>query len=252
MTASIVDDMTGTESNKNQEARGQGIANMINGFFGGMAGCAMIGQSVINVKSGGRSRLSTLVAGVFLMFLILVLGDWVVQIPMPVLVGIMIMVSIGTFDWSSFTYLRKAPKTDAAVMLVTVSIVVATHDLFKGVIAGVILSAIFFVSKISNIEIQKQQESEKTIFEVKGQLFFASVDGFVDAFDFTTTDSQIIIDFSNAHIWDDSAVGAIDKVVIKYRDNRNKVTVRGLNAASKKILDKLAIFNDANPKLNAH
>ncbi|MGE7053011.1 SulP family inorganic anion transporter, partial [Paenibacillus glucanolyticus] len=145
LTSSIVDDMTGTESNKNRESRGQGIANIITGFFGGMAGCAMIGQSVINVKSGGRGRLSTLVAGLFLIFLILVLGGLVVQIPMPVLVGIMIMVSIGTFDWTSFSYLRKAPKTDALVMLTTVIIVVATHDLSKGVIAGVILSAIFFV-----------------------------------------------------------------------------------------------------------
>ena len=143
--------MTGTESNKNREARGQGIANIVTGFFGGMAGCAMIGQSGINVKSGGRGRLSTLVAGIFLMFLIVVLGDLVVQIPMPVLVGIMIMVSMGTFDWNSFTYLRKAPKTDALVMLVTVAIVVATHDLSKGVIAGVILSAIVFVAKISTI-----------------------------------------------------------------------------------------------------
>lgn len=129
LKATIVDDMTGTESEKNKEARGQGIANFITGFFGGMAGCAMIGQSVINVKSGGRGRLSTLIAGLFLMFLIIVLGNWVVQIPMPVLVGIMIMVSIGTFDWSSFTYLRKAPKADAFVMLATVSIVVATHHM---------------------------------------------------------------------------------------------------------------------------
>src|SRR5699024_9139776 len=155
LTASIVDDMTDTESDKNKEARGQGIANIINGFFGGMAGCAMIGQSVINVKSGGRGRLSTFVAGAFLMFLIIVLGDLVIQIPMPVLVGIMIMVSIGTFDWSSFSYLVKAPKTDAVVMLVTVGIVVATNDLSKGVIAGVILSAIFFVAKISKIKVQE-------------------------------------------------------------------------------------------------
>src|SRR5699024_9737842 len=126
LTASIVDDMTDTESDKNREARGQGIANIITGFFCGMAGCARIGQSVINVKSGGRGRLSTLTAGALLMFLIIVLGHLVVQIPMPVLVGIMIMVSIGTFDWSSFTYLRKAPKADAIVMLVTVGIVVAT------------------------------------------------------------------------------------------------------------------------------
>ncbi|MCQ6276573.1 SulP family inorganic anion transporter [Bacillus sp. V3B] len=252
LTASIVDDMTGTESNKNQESRGQGIANFITGFFGGMAGCAMIGQSVINVKSGGRGRLSTLVAGVCLIFLIIVLGDLVVQIPMPVLVGIMIMVSVGTFDWSSFSYLRKAPKTDAVVMLVTVIIVVATHDLSKGVLAGVVLSAIFFVAKISTIQVTKRQEKEKIVFDVEGQLFFASVDGFVDAFDFTAENKNIIIDFSTAHIWDDSAVGAIDKVVIKYRENHNTVTIKNLNAASKKLVDKLAVFNDPEAKLSAH
>ena len=176
--------MTGTDSNKNRESRGQGIANVINGFFGGMAGCAMIGQSVINVKSGGRGRLSTLIAGLFLMFLIIVLGDLVVQIPMPVLVGIMIMVSIGTFDWSSFSYLVKAPRSDAVVMLVTVIIVVATHDLSKGVIAGVLLSAIFFVAKISKIKVTKQQDGSNMRFDVDGQLFFASVEGFVESFDF--------------------------------------------------------------------
>ncbi|WP_404328719.1 SulP family inorganic anion transporter [Mesobacillus maritimus] len=252
LTASIVDDMTGTGSNKNREARGQGIANVVTGFFGGMAGCAMIGQSVINVKSGGRGRLSTLVAGVFLMFLILVMGSLVVQIPMPVLVGIMIMVSVGTFDWSSFTYLRKAPKTDAVVMLVTVGIVVATHDLSKGVIAGVILSAIFFVAKISTMKVTKRVENNEISFNVEGQLFFASVDGFVDAFDFTTENKEIVIDFATAHVWDDSAVGAIDKVVMKYRENHNQVSIKNLNASSKKLVDKLAVFNDPNAKLSAH
>lgn len=252
LTASIVDDMTGTESNKNKEARGQGIANIFTGFFGGMAGCAMIGQSVINVKSGGRGRLSTLVAGLFLMFLIIVLGDLVVQIPMPVLVGIMIMVSIGTFDWSSFSYLRKAPKTDAVVMLVTVGIVVATNDLSKGVIAGVILSAIFFVAKISHIQVKEHHENQQTIFTVEGQLFFASVDKFVDSFNYNVENKDIIIDFSNAHIWDDSAVGAIDKAVLKYRENNNTVTIKGLNASSKKIVDKLSISNHSNTKLSAH
>jgi len=252
LTASIVDDMTGTGSNKNREARGQGIANVITGFFGGMASCAMIGQSVINVKSGGRGRLSTLVAGLFLMFLILVLGNIVVQIPMAVLVGIMIMVSIGTFDWSSFTYLKNAPKTDAAVMLVTVIIVVATHDLSIGVIAGVILSAIFFVAKISKIKLVRNVNNQNITFEVEGQLFFASVEEFVEQFDFSVENKNIIIDFTNAHIWDDSAVGAIDKVVIKYRENHNNVTIKNLNAASKKIVDKLAVFNDPNAKLSAH
>ena len=241
LTASIVDDMTDTESDKNRESRGQGIANIINGFFGGMAGCAMIGQSVINVKSGGRGRLSTFVAGAFLMFLIIVLGDLVVQIPMPVLVGIMIMVSIGTFDWSSFSYLVKAPKTDAVVMLVTVGIVVATNDLSKGVIAGVILSAIFFVAKISKIKVQDISKSGTLTFKVKGQLFFASVDDFVDAFDYRVKNEKITIDFTEAHVWDDSAVGAIDKVILKYKENNNTVFLKGLNASSQKMIDRLAV-----------
>jgi SulP family sulfate permease len=250
LTASIVDDMTGTESNKNKEAKGQGIANIVTGFFGGMAGCAMIGQSVINVKSGGRGRLSTLIAGLFLIFLIIVLGDLVVRIPMPVLVGIMIMVSIGTFDWSSFKYLITAPKSDAVVMLVTVVIVVVTHDLSKGVIAGVILSAIFFVAKISTIKVKEQHNHSNTIFDVEGQLFFASVEGFVESFDFTVKGENIIIDFSEAHIWDDSAVGAIDKVVLKYHENDNTVTIKGLDSASKRLVEKLAVFNQPNPKVS--
>jgi len=249
LTSSIVDDMTQTESNKNKESRGQGIANIITGFFGGMAGCAMIGQSVINVKSGGRGRLSTLTAGVFLIFLIIVLGDLVVQIPMPVLVGIMIMVSVGTFDWSSFSYLRKAPKSDVVVMLSTVITVVATHDLSKGVILGIILSALFFVAKISKIEVIKQQEDQNITFNINGPLFFAAVEGFIQSFDFTTKDSNIIIDFSNAHIWDGSAVGAIDKVVIKYSENNNKVTIQGLNPSSRKLIDRLGVYNNPNAKL---
>lgn len=252
LTATIVDDMTGTESNKNKESRGQGIANFINGFFGGMAGCAMIGQSVINVKSGGRGRLSTLTAGLFLMFLIIVLGELVVQIPMPVLVGIMIMVSIGTFDWSSFTYLKKAPLTDSIVMVTTVLIVVFTHDLSKGVIAGVILSAIFFVAKISQVTVTKTVVNEASHFKVEGQLFFASVESFLEAFDFTVSDEKIIIDFSNTHVWDDSGVGAIDRVVLKYYENKNEVKIVGLNATSQQLVDKLAIYNNDNAKMSAH
>lgn len=252
LTATIVDDMTGTESNKNKESRGQGIANFINGFFGGMAGCAMIGQSVINVKSGGRGRLSTLTAGLFLMFLIIVLGELVVQIPMPVLVGIMIMVSIGTFDWSSFTYLKKAPLTDSIVMVTTVLIVVFTHDLSKGVIAGVILSAIFFVAKISQVTVTKTVVNEASHFKVEGQLFFASVESFLEAFDFTVSNEKIIIDFSNTHVWDDSGVGAIDRVVLKYYENKNEVKIVGLNATSQQLVDKLAIYNNDNAKMSAH
>ena len=243
LTASIVDDMTDTESDKNREARGQGIANIVTGLFGGMAGCAMIGQSVINVKSGGRGRLSTLTAGALLMFLIIVLGNLVVQIPMPVLVGIMIMVSIGTFDWSSFTYLRKAPKADAIVMLVTVGIVVATNDLSKGVFAGVILSAIFFVAKISKLKVKEHHDNKQLIFKVDGQLFFASTEDFIASFDFSVENEDIIIDFSNARIWDDSAVGAVDKVVMKYREKNNRVTIKDLDTSSQKLLNELAIYN---------
>ncbi|HLR59474.1 MAG TPA: SulP family inorganic anion transporter [Pseudogracilibacillus sp.] len=243
LTSTIVDDMTDTESDKNREARGQGIANFITGFFGGMAGCAMIGQSVINVKSGGRGRLSTFVAGTFLIFLIIVLGDLVIQIPMPVLVGIMIMVSIGTFDWGSFKYLRKAPRTDAAVMLVTVIIVVATSDLSKGVIAGVLLSAIFFVAKISKIKVTKTLEDSRTVFEIEGQLFFASVEDFLAAFDFTVSNQTIVVDFSSAHIWDDSAVGAVDTLIMKYRDNNNTVEIIGLNKSSEKMINKLTMYD---------
>ncbi|MFB5086875.1 SulP family inorganic anion transporter [Psychrobacillus sp. PGGUH221] len=230
LTASIVDDMTNTESDKNKEARGQGIANFINGFFGGMAGCAMIGQSVINVKSGGRGRLSTLIAGLFLMFLIIVLGNLVVKIPMPVLVGIMIMVSIGTFDWGSFKYIIKAPKTDAFVMLSTVIIVVATHDLSKGVIAGVLLSAIFFVANISKISVIERNGR----FIVEGQLFFASTESFIKAFE-NVEDKKIQIDFTNSNLWDESAVGSVLKVARKLEDKGTTVEIVGLNASSQKL-----------------
>ncbi|SOC23426.1 SulP family sulfate permease [Ureibacillus xyleni] len=236
LTSQIVDDMTGTDSNKNREARGQGIANVINGFFGGMAGCAMIGQSVINVKSGGRGRLSTLIAGLFLIFLIMVLGDLVIKIPMPVLVGIMIMVSVGTFDWSSFKYLVKAPRTDAIVMLTTVVIVVWTHDLSKGVIAGVILSAVFFVVKISSVKIQ--QDGDR--YCVSGQLFFASTDSFIDYFKYNEINSaKILLDFSNCRIWDESGVGAFVKVEELLREKGIHVEVVELDAPSKELVSKL-------------
>ncbi|NLY80359.1 MAG: SulP family inorganic anion transporter [Lysinibacillus sp.] len=244
LTSQIVDDMTNTESDKNREARGQGLANFITGFFGGMAGCAMIGQSMINVKSGGRGRLSTFVAGIFLMFLIIALGDLVIQIPMPVLVGIMIMVSVGTFDWSSFKYLVKAPRTDAIVMLATVVIVLYTNDLSKGVLVGVLLSAIFFVVKISMIKITQ----EGTRFIVDGQLFFASSDSFVDYFKKTTIEEmEIQIDFSNSQIWDESGVGALFKVVELLREKGIRAEVVGLEASSKKIIAQLdGIISSSN------
>ncbi|VDG89358.1 Putative sulfate transporter ychM [Lysinibacillus sphaericus] len=239
LTATIVDDMTATDSEKNRESRGQGIANVINGFFGGMAGCAMIGQSVINVKSGGRTRLSTFVAGAFLMFLIIVLGDLVVQIPMPVLVGIMIMVSIGTFDWSSFSYIRKAPKGDALVMLTTVIIVVATNDLSKGVIAGVVLSAVLFVAKISKIHVERFVEDDSIRYAVKGQLFFASVEKFHEAFSVDESAGRIILDFTDSQVWDDSAAVAVTKVTESYRSRGVNVTITGLGESSRRLLNEL-------------
>lgn len=236
LTAQIVDDMTDTESDKNKESRGQGIANVINGFFGGMAGCAMIGQSVINTKSGGRGRLSTFVAGAFLMFLIIVLGPLVVQIPMAVLAGIMIVVCIGTFDWGSFKYLMKAPRSDAFVMVATVVIVVWTNDLSKGVIAGVILSALFFVIKISSVKVIEKG----TTYQIEGQLFFASTESFVDYFkNQQLAATAITIDFTNSKIWDESAVVAIMKVEELLKQQQIEVHYEGLDASSQKILEQL-------------
>ncbi len=245
LTASIVDDMTDTTSDKNKEARGQGIANIVSGFFGGMAGCAMIGQSVINVKSGGRGRLSALVAGVFLMTLIILLNDFLVQIPMAALVGVMIMVSIGTFDWSSLKTLHKAPVTDTVVMLVTVATVILTHDLSKGVLVGIILSAIFFAAKISKVKITTlaTDDLNKKVYRVTGQLFFASVTDFLESFDYNENVKEVTLDLTHTHLWDDSAVGAIDKVVIKYHQNGVKVNLIGLNNDSTKLIEKLAVHN---------
>lgn len=243
LTARIIDDITDTESDKNQEAKGQGIANIIAGFFGGMAGCAMIGQSMINVKSGGRSRVSTLTVGVFLLISILFFAEIIMKIPLAILVGIMIMVSIDTFDWESFSYLKKMPVTDSIVMVSTIAIVVFTHDLSKGVLAGVILSALFFVTKISKINVSCTESENKIIYAIKGELFFASVDNFINQFDFSSSENEIILDFKKAHVWDDSAVGAIDKVVLKYRNKGLNVTVENLNTQSKELVDLLCIHH---------
>lgn len=245
LTAQIVDDMTDTGSDKNKEARGQGIANIVSGFFGGMAGCAMIGQSVINVKSGGRGRLSALVAGVFLMLLILLLNDLLVQIPMAALVGVMFMVSIGTFDWTSLKTLHKVPLTDTIVMVVTVITVLMTHDLSKGVLIGIVLSAIFFASKISKVKITSlsSDQSSKKIYRVSGQLFFASVTDFVESFNYRENVKEVDLDLTNAHLWDDSAVGAIDKVIIKYQQNGVKVNLIGVNTESNKLMEKISVHN---------
>jgi len=246
MTAAIVDDMTDTPSAKNRECAGQGVANIVSGFFGGMAGCAMIGQSVINVKSGGRGRLSTLFAGGFLLFLILVLGDWVKQIPMAALVAVMIMVSIGTFNWASFKNLKTHPKESSLVMIMTVSVVVFTHDLAMGVFIGVLMSVLFFARKVSGLlEMQSTLTDDKTerVYEVYGQVFFASAAEFSAAFDFRESLNQITINLTKAHFWDYSAVGALDKVVLKYRAQGTQVELLGLNEASATIIERLGVYH---------
>lgn len=241
LTATIVDEMTETTSDKNKEIRGQGIANTITGFFGGMAGCAMIGQSVINVKSGGRGRLSTMVAGVFLLFLIIVLGDIVEQIPMAALVGVMIMVSIGTFDWNSIKEIRKIPFADSLVMITTVSIVVYTGDLARGVLAGVVLSAIIFGWKISRIHSKTTINGQTKIYHVSGQLFFGTASYFIAMFDHNNDPEHVIIDFTDSHVWDQSGVVAITKVLDKFEEANIKVTIIGLNQESEHIIDRMGL-----------
>jgi len=246
MTAQIVDDLTDTPSDKNRECVGQGIANTATGFLGGMAGCAMIGQSMINVKSGGRGRLSTFCAGVFLLFMILVLGDWVSQIPMAALVAIMIMVSIGTFSWSSIKNLRDHPRSSSIVMIATVIGVVYTHNLAIGVLIGVLLSAIFFAWKIAQIfRITSTLSADglHRTYMVEGQVFFASVANFNTAFDFKEALEKVTIDVRHAHIWDISSVAALDMIVLKFRREGADVEIIGMNEASETIVDRLAIHD---------
>lgn len=246
MTASIVDDLTDTPSNKNRECVGQGIANTATGFIGGMAGCAMIGQSIINVKSGGRGRLSTFCAGVFLLFIIVVLGDWMSAVPMAALVAIMIMVSVGTFSWSSIKNLRTHPRSSSIVMLATVIGVVATHNLAIGVLIGVLLSGLFFAWKIAQIfrvTSTLSEDGKSRCYLVEGQLFFASADQFGAAFDFRESLESVTIDVTRAHIWDISSVSVLDMVVLKFRREGADVEIVGLNRASETIVDKLAVHN---------
>jgi len=257
MTASIVDELTDTPSDKNQECVGQGLANTATGFIGGMAGCAMIGQSIINVKSGGRGRLSCLCAGVFLLFMIVALGDWVRQIPMPALVAIMIMVSIGTFSWSSIKDLRRHPRSSSIVMLATVVAVVATHNLAIGVLTGVLLSGIFFAAKIAQllrVTSHLSADGAERTYRIEGQIFFASADAFARAFDFKEALERVVIDVSRAHIWDISSVAALDMAVLKFRREGAEVQIVGMNEASETIVDKLAIHDEpgALDRLSGH
>ncbi|WP_134014995.1 SulP family inorganic anion transporter [Modicisalibacter xianhensis] len=246
MTATIVDELTDTPSDKNRECKGQGLANIGAGLLGGMAGCAMIGQSVINVKSGGRTRLSTLIAGVGLLLLVVFLSDWVSQIPMAALVAVMIMVSIGTFSWESLRDLKKHPLSTNIVMLATVAVVVATHNLAIGVFVGVLLASLFFANKVGRvlyIGSETSDDGRTRHYQVVGQVFFTSADRFVDAFDFKETLERVRIDLSRAHFWDITAVGALDKVVIKFRREGTEVEIVGLNEASATIVDRFAVHD---------
>jgi len=246
MTASIVDELTDTPSNKNRECVGQGVANIATGFIGGMAGCAMIGQSVINVKSGGRGRLSSLAAGVFLLLMVVFLGPWVSRIPMAALVAVMIMVAIGTFSWDSLRKLRSHPPSSSIVMLATVAVTVATHDLAKGVFVGVLLSGIFFAHKVGRVlRIDRSSDAQglERRYQVLGQVFFASSGAFIGAFDFKEVVPKVVIDLSRAHFWDITAVSALDKVVMKFRREGTEVEVLGLNEASTTLVDRFGIHD---------
>jgi SulP family sulfate permease len=249
LTASIVDDMTDTGSDKNRECVGQGVANFVTGFLGAMGGCAMIGQSVINVTAGARTRLSTFFAGAFLLFLIVALGDWVKQIPMAALVAVMIMVSISTFNWSSIVSLRSHPLSSSGVMLATVVVVVATGDLSLGVLTGVVLSGVFFAAKVARllgIITELSEDGREITYFVTGQVFFASSNSLVDAFDYQDVPERVRIDVSDAHFWDITAIGALDDIVLKLRRHGAHVEVIGLNEASATMVERFGTHHKPN------
>ena len=246
MTATIVDELTDTKSNKNRECKGQGLANIVAGFFGGMAGCAMIGQSVINIKSGGRGRLSTLFAGVMLLVMVVFLSDYLFVIPMPALVAIMIMVSIGTFDWGSIMRLKSLPLSTNIVMLSTVTVVVWTHNLAFGVLTGVLFASLFFANKISHfmyVESTLNAEETQRTYKIIGQVFFNSAERFIASFDFKEVVDKVTIELTDAHFWDITGVSALDKVVIKFRREGSDVELIGLNEASQTIIDRFGLHD---------
>ncbi|WP_366934082.1 SulP family inorganic anion transporter [Sulfuricurvum sp.] len=246
MTATIIDDMTDTDSDKNREAKGQGIANIASGCMGGMAGCAMIGQSVINVKSGGRGRLSTLIAGVLLLIMVVFMSDLIKQIPMAALVAVMIMVSIGTFSWPSVKGLKTLPLSTNIVMIATTGVVIATHNLALGVLTGVLLAALFFANKISHFMYctkSYEETSNTRIYKFVGQIFFNSADRFANEFDYKEEVKNVIIDVTHAHFWDITAVYTLDKALIKLRNMGKEVEVIGQNEATRTIIDRFGIHD---------
>ncbi|NKB38376.1 MAG: STAS domain-containing protein [Gammaproteobacteria bacterium] len=247
MTATIVDDLTDTESDKNRECKGQGIANIGAGLLGGMAGCAMIGQSVINIKSGGRGRLSTLLAGSFLLIMVVFIGDWISRIPMAALVAVMIMVSIGTFSWGSIRDLKHHPLSSNLVMIMTVLVVVWTHNLALGVFVGVLLASLFFANKISRlmyVESELDEDTDTRTYHVIGQVFFSSADKFIAAFDFREAVETVVIDLHRAHFWDITSVSSLDKSVLKLRRQGAEVKLIGLNEASSTIIDRFGVHDN--------
>lgn len=257
MTQTIVDDMTDTKSDRNKECRGQGIANIGAGFMGGMAGCAMIGQSVINVKSGGRGRLSMLVAGTGLIILVVFLSDWVSEIPMAALVAVMIMVSIGTFSWQSIADLKKHPMSTNIVMIATVVVVVWTHNLALGVFIGVLLAALFFAAKVSNymhVSSTLSADGRERQYNVIGQVFFSSSEKFGESFDFHEALEKVTINLDRAHFWDITSVGALDKVILKFRREGTEVVVESMNKATATVVDKFGLSDkpDAIDHLSNH
>ena len=243
LTAAVVDDMTGTPSNKNRECTGLGLANMTASVFGGIAGCGMIGQAVGNVKYGGRGRLSTLFAGVFLLVLMVALKPWVSQVPVIALVAIMVMVSVSTFDWKSLGNLRRLPLLSSAVMLTTVAITIGTHNLAAGVLTGVVLSGLFFAIKVSRmlqVRCSDDAQTGQRIWQVSGQVFFASADALIEAFDVRAAAGRDVrIDVSRAHFWDITAVAALDKVVERLRQHGCTVEVWGLDDDSQRLQQRL-------------
>ncbi|MFT4087286.1 MAG: SulP family inorganic anion transporter [Gordonia sp. (in: high G+C Gram-positive bacteria)] len=238
MTAKLVDDITDTHSDKTREGWGQGVANIVTGFFGGMGGCAMIGQTMINVKSSGaRTRISTFLAGLFLLILVVGLGDLVAQIPMAALVAVMVMVAVGTFDWHSIApaTLRRMPRSETAVMLVTVAITVATHNLAYGVIGGVIVATLLFVRRVAHfteVAPEASDDADVRTYRVRGELFFASSNDLVTQFDYADDPQRVIVDLSETHVWDASTVAALDAIETKYRSKGKTVEFVGLNPAS--------------------
>jgi SulP family sulfate permease len=246
--------MTDTTSGKSQECVGQGTGNIVSALFGGMGGCAMIGQSVINVTSGGRGRLSTFIAGAFLLVLLLILDDVLRVVPVAALVAVMIMVSIGTFSWKSIVDLKRHPGTSSIVMLATVGTVLATQDLSKGVIVGVLLSGVFFAGKVARlfrVTSTLSDDGRERRYLVEGQIFFASVENFLSAFDFAEPLERVTIDVGNAHLWDISAVGALDQAVLKFRRRGASVEVKGANAASASMIDRFALHDKEHASLSA-